>query len=1630
MTQALLPLPAAQLLPAGVPRPASGLAITPGFLVPRRGGDHTARPRLRWITVIVVAVVAALVAVPMVPLDVSVSPSAAQPIATAPVEAADWTSQGLAVTVTEAEAAIAAVDGTWRVGLQPVSFGWAGTEAAVGTAERVSGSDDQHVQHFDGLDAWYVSHPRGVEQGFTIPAAPAGDGTTLHVVQRTTGGLIPVPAGDQSIDFFDIDGQRRATYDGLAVWDAAGTTLQASLEVTPEGVVIAVDAAGAVYPITIDPVIAGDPVVAVSTQELTQQRFSDASYDGFGGWVAVSGDTAAVGLPFRTTDERLYRAAPPCHISGLSGWNCAAEYEAALLEATSEWYTDGMGAGVPTGPQQGGVRIYERSGDGWSHEQLIVPPGPIENSACGLSVAIDGDTLVMGCPTAGSGTAHVYARVDGQWVHRAALAAESGDPAGFFGWAVDVSGDVITVSTWIGGPGLGSVPDGVLWVFSDEGDGDGWVLRQRLQAQVPGQPGEGPVDDRSSSGLFGVTSAISGDTIVVGANGHNALYVFRRGPDGWAIEAKLPGFSGFVDIDGEVIAVTDGGSAQILRRTGTGWVVEAEPPAGGSSIAIDGSTVVFSGGEWVAVYQHGPAGWTETSSFAPPAGPSGSLRFGGVAIDGATLMVGRSTAVNGTGGRSVIEVRTDAGDSWPVIDALEQVPAGQVRDDILIEVTTNHHGYMEHGFGQTMAIGDDLLVVGNPVPDIQGGPPFSPRISAPNEHLRSAYLYRRSGSDWALEANLTGALVPPEPDGSVSAGQVVGIGSALAIHDQTVAVAGYTGLPGAFNLTIFIYEKIDGVWSTTNLPLTVAPPSFTLQWEMAMSDNHLVVGTPGKVAIFQRESAGWQLQQEMTGGSEGFGTDVAIEGDVIAVGDPDDTTGTNSGVVYLHTMTGPDWTLAQTLTPVLPDDPEAVVRNFGQSVAMAGDMLVAGAHSRRAANAFVFQRGLAGWDLQAALSPVAPGSPTVPDPDDGVHLLGVDIAENHVVVAGIESHTSDHVVHVHHRTGDGWEVRDRLYKRRTEISNPQTCLYQRPCFGSGLATSNDTIVVGEGFYSSFYRPGLSSPAPGAPSSAVYVHTFLAAPAAVEDTVAAIVEDADAQTLDVLANDTSSDGAPMFIEFATQPDNGTVTITDDERAVTYRPDADYCNSDTGVGDTFAYGLNGASTTTVSVPVTCVDDPAVAEADDEQVTEDRAAVLDVVANDVDVDGDPIVVESVTQPPFGGTVTVAPDGSAVTFSPEPDVCTGSDHVTFTYTLNGGGSAPVNVQIVCVNDAPVAFDEQVILTEDDPPTGLAVLDNDIDVDGDPLTVAILTQPYGGTAEVAGEAIVYTPDADYCTPPPGLDSVQYTVSDGQAEDVGTVQITVLCVDDAPVAVPDLLVLTEEEGPDFFLDVLGNDTDIDGGPLAVDSVTDPAVGTASVAPDGTGIVFSAPGYCDDDVTQTIGYTLNGGSESTVDVTVRCVLARSTLLRTHAQLQDLAGDKDVDKAIEDLQSALDRPAWIDLDRVEGNDAKKVFDDLKKVVKHLEKADPSPLVDRAMGDVTEAARRLAVNSIAAAQDALADADCDSVDCDDAEKELERAVRELDRGDDEVADADLDKAVDRYRKAYDEARKAIEELAPDDD
>ncbi|EID17755.1 outer membrane adhesin-like protein [Mycolicibacterium phlei RIVM601174] len=352
------------------------------------------------------------------------------------------------------------------------------------------------------------------------------------------------------------------------------------------------------------------------------------------------------------------------------------------------------------------------------------------------------------------------------------------------------------------------------------------------------------------------------------------------------------------------------------------------------------------------------------------------------------------------------------------------------------------------------------------------------------------------------------------------------------------------------------------------------------------------------------------------------------------------------------------------------------------------------------------------------------------------------------------------------------------------------------------------------------------------------------------------------TGNVLGNDTDIDGDTLTVSVGTGPQHGSLTLNADG-SFTYAPTGDYHGA-----DEFTYtvsdGQGGTAVGTVSITVTPTNDDPVANHDSYTVTEDGRVTGDVLTNDTDIDGDTLTT-SLVGAPTHGKLDFNADGT-FTYTPDENF-NGTD--IFVYRVSDGGTTTrlgtVTITVTPVNDAPVTVDGSVKITEDTTHSG-NVLNHVTDADGDTLTTTVHTEPNNGTLHLQADgSYTYTPNTDYT----GTDSFSYTVSDGQGGTaVGTVNITVSPLNDAPVAVDDS-VTTDEDTP-VRGNVLTNDTDVDGKTTiaSVTVVTGPTKGTLDLNT-ATGEFTYTPA-ADVNGTDTFTYTItdsDGATSNTATVTI-------------------------------------------------------------------------------------------------------------------------------------------------------------------
>ena len=597
--------------------------------------------------------------------------------------------------------------GGWQWGLELRSYGFSGQEQAV-NGRPVVKTEGQRVTYAwsDALQEWFVNDARGLEHGFTVNQRPTGatmDGDArLQFTFTVRGGLRPEVSTDRaSVSFVDAQKASVVTYGGLKVWDADGKILPSHFSTEITGLCLTVDERGARYPLTIDPIAQQAYLKASNTDDL----------DWFGGSVAVSGNVVVVGASGENSNATGVNGNQSDNSAGYSGaayvfvrtfgvWNQQAYLKASNTDAGDAFggsvsvsgevvvvgahseSSNATGVNHPTGqsnnssPNSGAAYVFVRNGNVWSQQAYLKASNTGSNDYFGGSVAVSGDTVVVGAynedsgatgvngnqgdALAGehSGAAYIFVRNGTTWSQQAYVKASNTGAGDHFGGQVGISGDTVVVAaineasaaTGVNGnQNDNSAPiAGAVYVFAR--NGATWNQQAYLKASNTGS------DDPVLNDGFGVSVAVSADTIVVGAkfesssargvNGNQgddgsywsgAAYIFARSAGVWSQQAYLKAsnadpadwFGASVGVSGDTVVVgapaesssvtgvshpngqsdnsaTNAGAAYVFRRSGTTWTQQVYLKASntrnerdefGGMVAVSGDTVVV-GSQW------------------------------------------------------------------------------------------------------------------------------------------------------------------------------------------------------------------------------------------------------------------------------------------------------------------------------------------------------------------------------------------------------------------------------------------------------------------------------------------------------------------------------------------------------------------------------------------------------------------------------------------------------------------------------------------------------------------------------------------------------------------------------------------------------------------------------------------------------------------------------------------------------------------------------------------------------------------------------------------------------------------------------------------------------------------------
>lgn len=262
---------------------------------------------------------------------------------------------------------------------------------------------------------------------------------------------------------------------------------------------------------------------------------------------------------------------------------------------------------------------------------------------------------------------------------------------------------------------------------------------------------------------------------------------------------------------------------------------------------------------------------------------------------------------------------------------------------------------------------------------------------------------------------------------------------------------------------------------------------------------------------------------------------------------------------------------------------------------------------------------------------------------------------------------------------------------------------------------------------------------------------------------------------LLANDTDVDGDRLTVVAVAPVTGGHGAPAMSAGDIVFTSEADFAGTAMFVYTVSDGQLTAQATVTVTVGS---DQPPSAVMDMAMTDEDVAAVVDdatLLANDTDPEQHTLAVMAVGNAVHG---SVSHAGTQVTFQPDANY---NGPASFEYTITDGtltSTATVQVTVNPVDDPPVAVDDTASAAEGAAvATLIDVLANDTDIDDGPRTIASITQPAHGSAQIAGPAIAYTAPTGYCNAVPNAapDTFTYTLSPGGATATVSVRVSCAC---------------------------------------------------------------------------------------------------------------------------------------------------------------------------------------------------------------------------------------------------------------
>ena len=596
----------------------------------------------------------------------------------------------------------------------------------------------------------------------------------------------------------------------------------------------------------------------VWSQQAKLTSSDGAAFDAYGTSVAISGDKVIVGAYLATVNGRAY---------------------------------------------QGAAYIYARIGIAWNQQAKLVAADGAAGDRLGYSVGISGNTAIAGAFQSkvngnnAQGSAYIFVATNGVWAQQAKLIASDGAASDAFGFSVAVEGNTAVV---------GSLDDQVGTNFNQ---GSAYIFVYDITLNIWKQQSKLTASDGAANDDFGSSIAINGGNIIVGSYNdtvggsyaRGSAYIYRTLSGNWTQNVKSvdpygvanDNFGASVAVSGDTAIVSAPqttitnnaqGVAWIFVRNGASWtllqaIYDVNGSAGdnfGASVAISGDTIIIGanlddvganadqGSAYVFARVNGS--WSQQAQLTASGGAAND-RFGGsVAVNGDTVIVGASlNDVGGNADQGSAYVFTRSGTNWTQQAQLNGT-----------------NGVANDRFGGSVGISGDTAVVGA----------YLNTVGA-NSSQGSAYVFIRNGTTWTQQQRLTAA------DGAANDN----FGYSIGISGETVIIGASLDDVGANadQGSAYIFVRTGAIWTQqAQLNGAGGAAGDSFGYSVGIDGDTAIIGAAfddfgvnadqGSAYIFERSGTTWTQKQQLIDGSgaagDKFGASVAVSGDKVIVGTP------------------------------------------------------------------------------------------------------------------------------------------------------------------------------------------------------------------------------------------------------------------------------------------------------------------------------------------------------------------------------------------------------------------------------------------------------------------------------------------------------------------------------------------------------------------------------------------------------------------------------------------------------------------------------------------------------------------------------------------------------------------------